>query len=41
MTDLGYSKAQIRVEVGIVMGSSVHDKPADIVVYTDDARATE
>jgi type I restriction enzyme M protein len=33
--DLGYSETQIGVEVGIVMGSTVHDKPADIVVFED------
>lgn len=33
--DLGYVDAQIGVEVGIVMGSAVHEKPADIVVYAD------
>src|SRR5438128_11063427 len=32
---LGYSEDQINVEVGIVMGSTVHPKPADIVVFTD------
>lgn len=33
--DMGYGEDQIDVEVGIVMGSSVHPKPADIVVYAD------
>lgn len=36
--DLGYSDAQIGVEVGVVMGGSVHDKPADIVVYSDTSK---
>lgn len=36
--DLGYSPDQIGVEVGIVMGSTVHDKPADIVVFDDSSR---
>jgi len=38
---LGYTKGQIKLEVGVVMGSAVHEKPADVVVYTDDARTTE
>jgi len=33
--DLGYPESRIGVEVGIVMGSSVHKKPADIVVFAD------
>jgi type I restriction enzyme M protein len=33
--DLGYPEDHISVEVGIVMGSAVHPKPADIVVFTD------
>ncbi len=33
--DLGYEENQIAVEVGIVMGSTVHEKPADVVVFTD------
>jgi type I restriction enzyme M protein len=37
---LGYAKGQIRVEVPVQMGSSVHDKPADIVIYTDDKKTT-
>jgi type I restriction enzyme M protein len=37
---LGYDKAQIRVEVPVQMGSSVHDKPADIIIYADDKRTT-
>jgi type I restriction enzyme M protein len=35
--DLGYPADQVRVEVPITMGSTVHDKPADIVVYSDAA----
>jgi type I restriction enzyme M protein len=41
INDLGYEKAMIRVEVPVVMGSTVHDKPADIVVYTDKTRTVE
>lgn len=33
--DLGYDEAQIGVEVGVQMGSAVHEKPADIVIYSD------
>ncbi|WP_082711995.1 N-6 DNA methylase [Burkholderia singularis] len=33
--DLGYDENRIGVEVGIQMGGKVHDKPADIVVFTD------
>ena len=36
--DLGYPKARISVEVPIQMGSTVHPKPADIVVFADDLR---
>jgi type I restriction enzyme M protein len=36
--DLEYSESQINVEVGIVMGSTVHDKPADIVVFEDTSK---
>ena len=32
---LNYTEDQIGVEVGIVMGSTVHSKPADIVVFLD------
>ncbi len=35
MDDLGYAKSQIGVEVPVTMGSTVHDKPADIAVYAD------
>jgi type I restriction enzyme M protein len=37
--DLGYTESQIAVEVGIVMGSTVHEKPADIVVFTDHSKS--
>lgn len=33
--DLGYPQSQVRVEVPIQMGSTVHAKPADIVVFSD------
>src|ERR1035437_7290606 len=36
--DLGYDEGQIDVEVGVVMGSGIHEKPADIVVFTDSTR---
>ena len=35
---LGYSVNQIGVEVAIVIGGSVHDKAADIVVYEDETK---
>ena len=38
--DLSYPAEQIALEVGIQMGSTIHEKPADIVVYTDDKRNT-
>lgn len=38
---LGYALEQIRVEVPVVMGSGVHDKPADIIVYTDATKTTQ
>lgn len=38
--DFGYRPEQIGVEVPVTMGSTVHDKPADIVVYTDSTRTT-
>jgi type I restriction enzyme M protein len=41
INDLGYERAAIRVEVPVVMGSTVHDKPADIIVYTDQTRTVE
>jgi type I restriction enzyme M protein len=41
LDELGYLKGQIRVEVPVVMGSTVHDKPADIIVYTDESRSTD
>lgn len=33
--DIGYDEEQIGVEIGIHMGSTVHEKPADIVVFED------
>jgi type I restriction enzyme M protein len=36
--DLGYSPDQIAVEIPIQMGSTVHPKPADIVVFHDSSR---
>jgi type I restriction enzyme M protein len=33
--ELGYSQDQIGVEVPVVIGGSVHDKAADVVVYED------
>jgi len=38
--ELSYPAEQIAVEVGIQMGSAIHEKPADIVVYTDDKKTT-
>lgn len=38
--DLGYPESRINVEVPIQMGSAVHDKPADIVIFTDDSRTS-
>jgi type I restriction enzyme M protein len=35
---LGYSAAQIGVEVPIVIGASVHDKAADVAVYENEAK---
>jgi type I restriction enzyme M protein len=32
---LGYPQDHIAVEVGVQMGGSIHEKPADIVIYTD------
>lgn len=37
--DWRYPQSRIGVEVPIQMGSAVHDKPADIVIYADDARS--
>ncbi|MBM0231587.1 N-6 DNA methylase [Micromonospora sp. STR1_7] len=34
----GYPESQVAVEVPIQMGSAVHAKPADIVVFADDKR---
>ena len=36
LDDLRYPEPRVRVEVPIVMGSAVHPKPADIVVFSDD-----
>ena len=36
--ELGYPVSHIGVEVPVQMGSSVHPKPADIVIFSDDAR---
>ena len=36
---LGYAEKFVAVEVPIVMGSSIHPKPADIVVYTDTTKS--
>jgi type I restriction enzyme M protein len=36
--DLGYTEAQITVEVPIVIGGAVHDKAADVVVYDDTSK---
>lgn len=36
--DFGYPESRIGVEVPIQMGSTVHPKPADIVIYADDIR---
>lgn len=36
--ELGYPEARIAVEVPVQMGSTVHEKPADIVVFTDASR---
>jgi len=38
--ELLYLPEQIGVEVGVQMGSTIHEKPADIVVYTDDKKST-
>ena len=36
LDDLSYPELRVDVEVPIVMGSAVHPKPADIVVFSDD-----
>ncbi len=36
--DLGYPEDHIELEVGVQMGSSIHEKPADIVVSTDSSK---
>lgn len=33
--EYAYQEDQVQVEVGVQMGSAIHEKPADIVVYTD------
>lgn len=38
LTELSYKVGQIRVEVPVQMGSELHKKPADIIVYPDDRR---
>lgn len=38
INQLGYPKSRIGVEVPIQMGSGVHPKPADIVIFADDVR---
>jgi type I restriction enzyme M protein len=37
--DLGYPEDHIELEVGVQMGSSIHEKPADIVVYVDPSKS--
>jgi len=39
MDDLGYPEDHIQIEVGVQMGSTIHEKPADIVVYTDSSNS--
>ena len=39
--DLNYPEDHIQVEVGVQMGSSIHEKPADIVVYKDSSKSQE
>lgn len=36
--ELNYPEEQIGVEVGIIMGTTVHSKPADIVVFNDESK---
>jgi type I restriction enzyme M protein len=38
VSELGYSPAQISVEVPVVIGGSVHDKNADIIVYENEVK---
>jgi type I restriction enzyme M protein len=38
--DLGYDENRIGVEVGIQMGGKIHEKPADIVVFTDASKTS-
>ncbi len=38
--DLGYDENRIGVEVGVQMGGKIHEKPADIVVFTDAAKSS-
>jgi type I restriction enzyme M protein len=37
--DLDYPEDHIELEVGVQMGSTIHEKPADIVVYADSSRS--
>ncbi len=37
--ELGYPEDHIELEVGVQMGSSIHEKPADIVVYADASKS--
>jgi type I restriction enzyme M protein len=37
--ELAYPEEHIDLEVGVQMGSSIHDKPADIVVYADSSKS--
>ena len=38
--DLGYDENRIGVEVGVQMGGKIHEKPADIVVFTDATKSS-
>ena len=37
--DFGYPEDHIELEVGVQMGSSIHEKPADIIVYGDSSKS--
>lgn len=37
--DFGYPEDHIELEVGVQMGSSIHEKPADIVIYSDSSKS--
>jgi type I restriction enzyme M protein len=37
--ELAYPEEHIDLEVGVQIGSSIHDKPADIVVYADSSKS--